>query len=147
MRVRILVAFCLLAPLAACGEAEDSAAPDALFAEQDELLAEVGQAECESECAMASPVNACGVPLDVSTEPLSTCERDALALDAEGVIAWSECSLSADTEYLDCLQSPACAETRDYLACRDQRSEALGGCELPVDVEHALEVCWGERDE
>ncbi len=146
MHARLLRSVFLLLPIVACGDAEDESFEE-LFAEQDELAAEIGQAECESECAMASLVNSCGAPLDVSDEPLSACERDAMALDADGVRAWSECWIAAGTDYLDCLQSPTCSETLDYVACRDERSDAQLACELPVDVEHALEVCWGERAE
>jgi hypothetical protein len=147
MPARFLRIVFLLLPIVGCNDADDESL-DALFAEQDELSAEIGQAECDSKCAMASPINGCESPLDVSDEPLDACERDALALDTEGVRAWSDCWLGVETEFLECLQSPTCGETSDYLACRDERQAGHDTCEfLPVEVENALEICWGESEE
>ncbi len=147
MRAHLLhIAFILL-PTVGCGDDGDNDSLEELFAEQDELAVVIGQAECDSTCAMASSINSCGAPVDVSAEPSDACERDAYALNADGVRAWAECWLDVEMEFLECVQSPTCGDASGYLSCRDQRQAAHDTCgSLPVEVENALEVCWGERE-
>jgi hypothetical protein len=147
MRIHAVGVLFLFAPTLACDEGGGDSL-EQVVADLDEATLQVAAAECDSACATASPLSSCGATPDVSDEPTEPCTLDALALDADAVRAWTGCWVAVETEYTDCLLAPACAETSDYSDCGDAREVGHDACgDLPIEVEDALEVCEGERDD